>query len=389
MSIMITKLIILAGHFLDHNSIKPRIGGVETYMNNLAIMASSQGAEVVIYDVCPKTPLLQRIRLNDYYVEFYQIDHKIKISDYQKAFDRVFQEENGPNVVFVISTDQLNVHSKAPNVIQIQHGVSFDSVGYEGNNVIRKNPFLQRVFKLWICSIQSNMLHHTRNTVCVDYNYFNWFRTQDVIYPEYKVRVIPNYASSSITREELDQKIQNRPTVKRIVFARRFVKYRGVLLFADLIEHFIRSGIIADFTFAGDGPYENELKERFKDVNNVHFTKFSASDSIDFHRNFDIAIVPTIYSEGTSLSLLEAMAAGCYPLCTHVGGMTNIILDGYNGTMCYPDLESVCQSLKSILSLPIDRFNEIVINAYMSCTTAFSKSKWEGKWWTVLNSVIK
>lgn len=165
---MVKKLIILVGQYLDRKTLRQRIGGVETYMNDLAILAANYGAEVVIYEVCQKRAHSERLKLINYYVDFYETGRKVSVADYQKAFDTIFIKENGSNVLFVISTDQLHVQSDAYNVIQIQHGISFDAVGYEGNNIIRRSRFFQRLFKLWICFTQSKMFYHTRNTICVD-----------------------------------------------------------------------------------------------------------------------------------------------------------------------------------------------------------------------------
>ncbi|WP_420491566.1 glycosyltransferase [Neobacillus drentensis] len=52
-------------------------------------------------------------------------------------------------------------------------------------------------------------------------------------------------------------------------------------------------------------------------------------------------------SEGTSLSLLEAMAAKCAEIATNVGGMTNIILDNYNGLIINPDESELYLALEN------------------------------------------
>ncbi|MGR4357642.1 glycosyltransferase [Escherichia coli] len=75
----------------------------------------------------------------------------------------------------------------------------------------------------------------------------------------------------------------------------------------------------------------DELKKEYP--NSVYQTSYKSEDSIHFHQQYDIAIVPSIGSEGTSLSLLEAMSAKCLVIATDIGGMTNIILDGFNGRM--------------------------------------------------------
>lgn len=43
------------------------------------------------------------------------------------------------------------------------------------------------------------------------------------------------------------------------------------------------------------------------------------------------------------------MAAGCAVICTNVGGMTNIIIDGYNGLMINPDEDSLYKALDRLI----------------------------------------
>ena len=116
-------------------------------------------------------------------------------------------------------------------------------------------------------------------------------------------------------------------------------------------------------------------------------TKYSAEQSIDFHKQFDIAVVPTIYSEGTSLSLCEAMAAGCMPVATHVGGLTNLIIDSFNGKLCYPSEEAVFCTLDELLNMDIASYKKMLSNSYNTYLTALNKEKWEERWKQYLNSI--
>ena len=357
------------------------------HINDLAALSTQNGAKAIVYELCMNSISRQAILVNGYEVRFIEVGREVKRSDFQKAFDNIYKDENGDGVVFIIATDQFNVCSKASNVITIQHGIAHDTPGPYCPGIWKFNKFLQRSYKLLRCIKNARLFFHTKNTVCVDYNYFNWFRTLDTIYSGYKMHVVPNYASGCITEEKLNSKLSKEGQKRKVVFARRFVLYRGTLLFADVIEQLNKEGIIADFTFAGGGELEEYVKNRFRNTPNVHFTKFLASESIDFHSQFDIAIVPTIWSEGTSLSLSEAMAAGCYPICTHVGGMTNMILDGYNGRMCFPDANSVYNALKEALLLNQDNFNLVAKRAYMTSKISFSKKKWDEKWLSILMSV--
>ena len=99
--------------------------------------------------------------------------------------------------------------------------------------------------------------------------------------------------------------------------------------------------------------------------------------------------MPTVGSEGTSLSLLEAMAAGCAVICSNVGGMTNIILDGYNGLMVNPDENSFYEGICELIDNNELR-EEIASNGKKTVEKAFSLDRWNKKWkTTILNGFKK
>ena len=140
---------------------------------------------------------------------------------------------------------------------------------------------------------------------------------------------------------------------------------------------------------AGEGPLQDNAKMILQDERNVHFTKYNSENSTEFHQQFDIAVVPTIYSEGTSLSLLEAMAAGCFPIATHVGGLTNILIDNFNGRLCYPDEDSIFNAVKSVLQKDIIDYKRMVHLSFETVQRSFSKEKWETEWLEFIHKIIQ
>ena len=46
------------------------------------------------------------------------------------------------------------------------------------------------------------------------------------------------------------------------------------------------------------------MKAQLVDYSNVHFISYKSNESLLIHLDKDIAVVPTVGSEGTSLSLL-------------------------------------------------------------------------------------
>ena len=201
--------------------------------------------------------------------------------------------------------------------------------------------------------------------------------------------VIPNYASSGITQDEFNKKLESITDLKKskIVLARRLTRYRGAQLFADVVIRLLKKYPELDITIAGDGDLEEKLKSDFKDYKNVHMTKYSADQSIDFHKQFDIAVVPTIYSEGTSLSLCEAMASGCMPIATHVGGLTNLLIDSFNGRLCYPNEDAVYNVLDELLTMDLMEYKRMLANAYNTYISSLNKTRWEIRWMQFINCI--
>lgn len=225
--------------------------------------------------------------------------------------------------------------------------------------------------------------------VCVDYNYYNWIRTLHEIPDNMHLAVIPNYASDGITPEEFEKKLNSITDLKqsKIVLARRLTRYRGAQLFADVVKRLLEKYPQLDITIAGDGDLEEKLKKDFSGNENVQMTKYSADQSIAFHKQFDIAVVPTIFSEGTSLALCEAMAAGCMPVATHVGGLTNVIIDSFNGKLCYPNEDAVYQTLDELISMNIESYKKMLINSYNTYVASLQKTKWEERWMQYIKSI--
>lgn len=375
---------IITTSFFDISNNVLKIGGLETYIKDLALLAIGEGYTVRVFQLQKTTNNIDNVCFNGITIIPYCLPSAFLMSSYQKSFDNIYKCFNKGNAKFIIATDQLDIKSSANNVIAIQHGIAFDLPGYLIPGFWGKNRALQFVNKFLRCIKNVQRFYHTKNTVCVDYNYYNWFRTLGTIYPGMNLVVIPNYASSYITKQELLDKLQRTGSKKKILFARRFVDYRGALLFADVVERLLLEGQNIEVTFAGNGPLEQSLKDRFKQFPMVQFTSFYAGESITFHKKYDIAIVPTIYSEGTSLSLCEAMAAGCFPIATHVGGITNIILDGYNGLLSEPSVDGVYGAIMKCLHFNQEEYNSVVIHSYDTVCASFVKKVWEDKWRKIL-----
>lgn len=349
----------------DHDRII--IGGLQNYVENLCALSIRLGYETIVY---------QR-SVRDFEKTLENGLHVIGVREVRKAWTKDLvkkAEENGDLqkdlLIFATSTQTETHHFT--HSLMIQHGVYWDIPTIMDRKV--RPPF-----DSFLRHIQADgeVKRHqlVSFTVCVDDNYINWLRTQttrrDLAY-----QVIPNFSDVSADRNDFDGPA-------RIIFARRFVTIRGVELLSQFMPDILKQHPEVTFTLAGDGRCEQKLHEVFDPFPNVSFLTYAPHDSLKVHETQDIALVPTIGSEGTSFSLLEAMGAGCAVICSDVGGMSNIILDRYNGRMVRPLAGDFHDALEELIEHPELR------KTYAKCgqetvRTAFSRKKWESQWTDVL-----
>lgn len=369
---------IITNSFLNINDYSIGIGGLQTYVYNLAILGKKINAKVVVYQSGIKN------------VDLVYEGIEIKIRKYKKTvFKRLYEnliKENLGSKIIIIATDQLNLKAKSNNTITIQHGIAFDYPIEFVNKRLFKNITLFSAIKFLRNLRNIFRYHNSRTLVCVDYNYYNWLKTVYTV--DNKIHVIPNFCSELLPKDDVICKLTNRKSFS-ILFARRFCDYRGIKLFANCAMRLLKNNPEILVTFAGDGPLEPYLHQLFDKNSQVEITKFDAKDSMLFHSNYDIAVVPSFFSEGTSLSLLEAMGAGCYVVASHVGGMTNLIIDDYNGSLIYPDEDSLYNELTRLFDLDSDKFNNVVLNGYETVSQALSIRNWQEKWLEIFDAVMK
>ena len=379
------KLIILEQRsFFDFEKKLPSLGGVQTYVQYLAQLGLKLGFDVTVYLVATENESEKEFIYQGYKIKTLYKKYLLK-NHYQSCFDYLSKNVVSEQDKIVIARDIFYIKNKLKNSVTIQHGISYDIPRKYIGGFWKKNKILQMIYK-WIRSYRSlNLLYWSRNIVCVDYNFYNWFKTLGTIEDKYNIYAIPNFVSDTLPTDKVKEKVgQCEKRIKKIVFARRFEHQRGPILFSNVIKRLLKERDDIDVTLAGTGTLLEQSISILKGYDNVHFTTYRAEESIDFHKHYDIAVVPTIWSEGTSLSLLEAMAAACFPIASYVGGMSNIILDSFNGKFFNPKEDDLYEVLNEVLDMSEVQFHQIQLNAYKSVVSAFSREKWEEKWTKVL-----
>lgn len=287
--------------------------------------------------------------------------------------------------ILIWGADVLSVKTNIKS-ISIQHGIACDH--FSTNTKIQKisysNIFTAMLYKALQLFKTYRSFENSDYKVCVDYNFLNWYRTLKIYKNDMdKIFVIPNFTYLPEKRYlECNEKIV-------ISFARRFHHNRGAKLLCEVADELINKYKNIEFLFAGEGEEFNFIKSLENNhPKNVKITKFTSNQSLDYHKKIDIAVIPTIAAEGTSLSLLEAMASSCAVICTNVGGMTNIVLDEFNGLIINPNKQELFEAIEKLI-LNYDLRKRLSSNAYDSVASSFNIEKWKNSWIQVFQKVIK
>ncbi|MDR3195482.1 MAG: glycosyltransferase family 4 protein [Endomicrobium sp.] len=264
---------------------------------------------------------------------------------------------------FVIYSGLTNWGEKIHPNILISHGVTWDDPTHD-------------VFQQAILDIIADVDYF----VSVDTNTISWLRaTFSKTLSAMKAAYIPNYVD---TTKYLPKKREVDDKQIRVVFPRRVVHERGYWLVSKILPYILNKHKNVVFNFVGfihEKAIEGDLKKlQMLFHSRVTHRVCDSDDMVNVYQSADISLIPTLYSEGTSLSCLEAMACGNIVIATNVGGLTNLIIDGYNGFLINPNKDELRKTLNIILDdkglihdMP-ERARQVALS--------FDKKIWKQKW---------
>jgi glycosyltransferase involved in cell wall biosynthesis len=377
------KAAILYSNFLDHNGNEFLVGGIQTYLLNLARLSQDMEIQPTIYQWA-------NIPFKNSYRGIDVIGVPIAGLPYKKRNAALYRAA-APEIdlqrdILIFGADHKSIKSDNPRHISIQHGVAWDlPAEHLSNHRLVKYEWAAQLLKKRIIRRSKREFENCRNTVCVDYNFLNWYRTAVTRIPlDQRTWVIPNFTAIP-PAEQVSARDYDKSAV-RLLFARRFFPYRGTRIFAQAIRRILDERQGVSVTFAGEGPDEEWLRQQFAENNRVEFIKYQPDDTLDIHLQHDIAVVPSLACEGSALAVAEAMATGSPVVATGVGGITNMIINRYNGLLVTPEGPSLFEGITELLDNSYLR-QQIGQRAYQTAASSFSLEQWQTSWRKVLEQV--
>lgn len=197
---------------------------------------------------------------------------------------------------------------------------------------------------------------HCRTVACCDANIISWLRTRSRRYQDPANNAV--YIPNAVDLAELQQISHTQPSKPlRIVYARRFETKRGPHLLLDAAVVMRKAGfpfrLIMSSAIGHDGSDIIQEEARRRGIEDaVEVTSNTMESVMSLYAQGDISVVPTIWSEGTSYSAVEALCAGLPVVTTTVGGLPSLVLPGHNGFVCPPRAESIAQAIMAYADIP-------------------------------------
>ena len=260
-------------------------------------------------------------------------------------------------------------------VIGINHGIHWDG---RANRAFNFDPAAHRPIL--------EALRVADACVCVDTNFINWVRTIDWALAQH-LDYIPNYVDGDQFSPALKDFAAPRVVA---LYPRRLYEARGLNETLEAFDFLLPRHANLDLHLCGQASPEDAERTRHfvaRHPGRVSWYELDMDDMSQAYARSHIALIPTAYSEGTSLSCIEAMATRNAVIATNVGGLPNLIIDGFNGLLIRPDTWDLVRAVERLLE---DRelATTLAQNA-LDVSRAFGKARWAQQWEALIRSVMQ
>lgn len=179
----------------------------------------------------------------------------------------------------------------------------------------------------------------------------------------------------------------------RILYPRRISMERGIIPMMLAADRMLGAFPDLEVEFAGELVEGSTVGRSFRYWHRTHphadrikHRTYDFRDIREAYHQADIAVIPTVFSEGTSYACLEAMSCGLPVVASNVGGLNDLIQDGFNGLLVPPGEEALTAALVRLVQ---DRAERERLGIYARETAlSYDISHWRRRWSSVLESFL-
>ncbi|MFC4777933.1 glycosyltransferase family 4 protein [Paenibacillus sp. GCM10023252] len=179
----------------------------------------------------------------------------------------------------------------------------------------------------------------------------------------------------------------------RLLFPRRLSYERGLVLMMLISNELLALHPQLTVEFAGELVEGTPLASAFHlwTAAHPHRTRiihqtYTFAEVREAYRAADVVVIPTLFSEGTSLSCLEAMSCGVPVVATNIGGLNDIVIDGLNGRLVAPTAQAMLPAIDELLQDASAR--RMMGRMARRTAHSFRLQKWQARWRDILEAQL-
>jgi len=365
------KIGFLSENFYFYNGVDFQSGGGESYQFSLCQFLIEQGHDLEIYQFSYE-PFVNKYKNKQGSLTIRGLGNVTKINgnykeDSEKGVE-IFIEKTKKCDFYIFLTVNLAYKKMPKPTIGIFHGIywNFDNEAY-------RQPMWNDMVKKWVRNLDV--------VVSVDTDCINFIRANMPKFIE-KCNYIPNWCDIDL----FIPKERQQDGLFKVIYARRLNELRGVHLFLKSAETLTEKYPDIFFTVCGKGLGDSmkrvgEWADKHK---NCEYKFHDISEMQDEYPLHDLSVVPSVASEGLSLSLLESFSCGLPVVGTDVGGIPNALINKFNGIMIRANQQEELTNAIEYAYLHREEVNNWSKNAIAVAQT-FNKKRWKEQWLEIIN----
>ena len=363
------KAAIWTHQFFDESG-RPLIGGVQTYILELARVLKEIDA----------TPIIVDSHVRELHAEEVGVRVEgVLPAEWKAGVSGVTAKRlklDDPDCIHIVANVNIWPKQLGPKSIGIQHGIYWDRPSARASRLPHIAMRAVNLFRSWRWASAVNQFGRL---VCVDlafptmaaciFSPFSWER----------IHYIPNFAHEPA---ETPTPTDN---ICRIVFSRRFDIHRGTRIFAAAVAPILRNGWGGEVHIIGNGPDEEYLREAFSAFDQVRFYRLPFERRMEAYTEDSLVVIPSLSTEGTSFSCIEAMSRAALVISTGVGGLANLVNPNHNGLQVRPLASDLQNGIERAMrgGPDVQRMKQ---NGFTTFQDSFTRSVWKAHWRQVLES---
>lgn len=369
---------------------RPFGGGLERYIYDLCGVIQSRGWRAVVHQ------LSYFSSFETTYLGVFVRGYQYNLNDIAGAFERMAADAEG---LIIYGSCLWHPIRYRPGSIGICHGVSWD--WHDMSEAVKAD----------VAVMIQGAVSGLDRIVSVDSHFQTYCRACCSYEDAERLVLLPNAVDTSWfkpadgadnddngVQENEDNGIpenddENQAAPLRLLYPRRLSYERGIVPMMLLADRLLPEFPTLTVEFAGELVAGTPVAVAFQTWLSAHphrdritHRTYAFASVRDAYHAADIAIIPTVYSEGTSFSCLEAMSCGLAIVATNVGGLNDLIIDGFNGRLVSPTEEALYRAVKQLLEDTSAR-EQFAVRA-RETAFAFDLSRWQRRWGELLEEQL-